>query len=278
MTLILTIANKNGVHQSSDYQLTDLAGKPVPSAVGTKQLERTFEQKRVRLAFTGIAKFGRRNTVDWLDDELSSLPHSTDVDTICSKLVHRCFAEIGSKVAIGSDNVLTLVLCVSEIGKPFRVVRISNSDFTPQHRVRQKEFFTEVFSVENGPFYRIDPSPDQLLTRQQRRQLKALSRAVKKPPEEIREELAQINAEAAKSSKGYVSKECWVGSLFQEGEQLKSEERNIGGVHGTVKNFAGDRDLQEAVEKLLKTNFPGGYFTVGSSSSIVPTPGKPKEK
>jgi hypothetical protein len=95
MTLILTIANQNGVHQSSDYQLTTLAGEFVSNEVGTKQLERTFQGLIVRLAFTGVTRLvvpGQRqlNTIYWLSDELSLLTDPTDFNTICSKLKHRC--------------------------------------------------------------------------------------------------------------------------------------------------------------------------------------------
>jgi len=281
MTLILTIANEKGVHQSSDYQLTTSAGKFVSNAVGTKQLERTFQGLIVRLAFTGVAQTpGRPDTVDWLNDELSSLPDPTDLDTICSRLAHRCFVEVGSRVAVGSKGVLTVVLSVNEIGRPFRVVRISNSDFTPQHFVRQKEFIAEVFSVENGSFFLIDPAPDQLLTRQQKRQLKGLSKAIKKKPKEIMDELAQINAAAAKVSKNRVSEGCWVGSLFQEGEQqVVCQMINFGGSHGRIKTTGSDAQrklMDQVIEDIRKQN---GWNAVGVRQSVtasfVRAPSKP---
>ncbi len=71
MTLILTVANSRGVHQSSDYQLTHRdSGMPISDEAGTKQVEATFGRLHLQLAFTGIAMVGEgsaaRRTVDWL--------------------------------------------------------------------------------------------------------------------------------------------------------------------------------------------------------------------
>ena len=54
VTLILTVANSEGVYQSSDYQLTDeRTGAPVSDQAGSKQLEALFRDLHVQLAFTG---------------------------------------------------------------------------------------------------------------------------------------------------------------------------------------------------------------------------------
>jgi hypothetical protein len=76
MTLILTVANASGVYQSSDYQLTDVAtGAPVSDRPASKQLQASFKDFDVQLAFTGIAAIGighaQRRTVDWLSDEIN---------------------------------------------------------------------------------------------------------------------------------------------------------------------------------------------------------------
>ena len=72
MTLIMTVANERGVHQSSDYQLSDRrTGKPITDEAGTKQLDAMIlPGMSIQLAFTGVARVpsGRQtvNTREWL--------------------------------------------------------------------------------------------------------------------------------------------------------------------------------------------------------------------
>ena len=54
MTLILTVANSRGVHQSSDYQLTDPnTGAPVSDRAGSKQLEAAFDRLHMQMRLLG---------------------------------------------------------------------------------------------------------------------------------------------------------------------------------------------------------------------------------
>ena len=131
MTLILTIANASGVYQSSDYQLTDLdTGAPISDRAGSKQLQASFKEFDVGLAFTGIAAVGagaaRQRTVDWLSAELKALPHDSQLQNICHALANRSGAITSPH---GLRGVLALILTVAAVGEPFRVAVISNVDW-----------------------------------------------------------------------------------------------------------------------------------------------------
>ena len=184
MTLILTIANRHGVHQSSDYQLTNSKTREFHSdEPGSKQLEGTFGHLQILLAFTGVAiGFDRRRTIDWLSDELTKLGSSpTNLEIICDALAKRCSAEIGSK------GGLTLVLTVGEVERPFRVVRISNSGFATEPSKRE---FRREIRVVRKPFYLISGYREAVQA-EQRHQLNALSRNLSKSPAETQDELAR---------------------------------------------------------------------------------------
>ena len=276
MTLILTIANENGLHQSSDYNVTDfVTGKLIDDSAGTKQLERLFRGMILRLAFTGLTDNGRRKTIDWLQEVFSSFSELADLKTICDELMQRCAAEIGSK------GVLTLVLSVGEVGEPFRLVRISNRDLAKAYKAR-KEFRRQVRTVKK-PFYLIDPTSDKyvrhLLTSAQIHRLQALSRALDKTPKEVQDELAKISAEVAGASKGRVSEGCWTGSLFREGDQrMNVQMRNIGENRGALRH-AQSKVQNEAYEKVIKEALGGRPRNlVQSAAAVVVAPPQPKGK
>src|SRR5260370_8628473 len=160
MTLILTIANSRGVHQSSDYQLIDLdTGAPVTDRAGSKQLEAGFEGLHLQLAFTGIAAIGKgssaKRTIDWLAAELNSLPHNSKLQDICKSLSQRSAAETR---LYGPRGVLTLVLAVAAVAKSFRVAVISNAWWGDHPPRAKRDFDIKMYTVKR-PFHLISGFP-----------------------------------------------------------------------------------------------------------------------
>ena len=272
MTLILTIANKNGICQSSDYQLTNsVTGGFMSDKAGSKQIKATFKQMSIDLAFTGIASSGTTKTVDFLTQELQALPDTSTLDEICKALADRC------NVMVSPLNTkfrwLTLVLAVETVGKPYRVVVISNTDDWSMKTLKTKNHFeikvytvTKPFVLTNG--YRRCVSLRTLF------KLRALSRKVGNHAEDVESKLAAVNATAAQNSNGYVSEKCWVISQFSEGRMRHNTSKNIDG-EGGVPTIMHGFDITEFVMKNFKDvlgNQPRLLVTAG----VVGGPGDGK--
>ena len=249
MTLILTLANTSGIFQSSDYQLTDLdTGAPVSDRAGSKQLQASFERLDLRLAFTGVAAIGagqsRRSTVTWLTEELKGLPHDCTLDRICAALEKSCIAVTRPH---GARGVLTVVLTAASVGEPFRVAVISNVDWQRQPPEARPSFRTVVYTITK-PFCLIsgyrDCVPDV-----ERHRLRALAREIGNPNARVLDELANINAVAAKHGGDYVSEACWVTSQVADGRVRRSTGRNVGQQQGGIPLVMGGIDVSDWVKK-----------------------------
>ena len=103
----------------------------------------------IQLAFTGVARVtaGGKiiNTREWLQAELQALPPKSDLQTICDILAKRCTKQMKP---LTSKGELTLVLTVAEIGQPFRVAVISNT------QTKKTQFDIQVRTVKK-PFHLI---------------------------------------------------------------------------------------------------------------------------
>src|SRR5260370_31757277 len=204
MTLILSVGNFRGVHQSSDYQLTDPnSDAPVSDQAGSKQLQAGFMGQHLQLAFTGTAAVRKgasiERTIDWISAELNALPHDSSLQQICDALSRR---SASAMTALGPLRVLTLVLAVATVGKPFRVAVISNAQWGVRPPNANAKFSTRIYTIQK-PFYLISGFRDAV-TQQERYRLAALSRAVDNEPKTILDTLADINAMAARNSGGSI--------------------------------------------------------------------------
>ena len=276
MTLILTVANPRGVHQSSDYQLTDRhTGAPVSDRAGSKQLEAVFDRLQLQLAFTGVATVGTgssaQRTTDWLSAELKSLPHSSNLDNICDALQERCTAKMKP---LGSRAVLTLVLAVALVGEPFRIVTITNVDWRerpPNPPKAKNQFRTKIYTIRK-PYSLISGYRDFVPLHEQYR-LEALARtAGNRSPNEIIDELSAINAIAARNSGGYVSEECWVTSQVTNGRARRSAGRNVGEQGGAIPLVQGGMDVTEWVRKNFRAA-PGKEIRLVQDAGMIVGPG-----
>jgi hypothetical protein len=254
MTLILTIANKNGVHQCSDYQLTDpRTGNPVADTAGTKQLKAGFRGLDIALACTGIARISTRNTIDWLAEELKALPPNSTLQDICEALQRRCSSEVKK---LGPSGVLTIVLTVSEIGAPYRIATISNAHWGRRPPTAKTNFEIQVHTVAK-PF-RLISGYREVVPQRDRQRLKALAKASSKETIEIQDALAEINATAAKNSKGWISENCWIESQFLDGQTVRFQARNIGQQEGSIREIVEGIDLSDLMKNFRVA--PGKKF------------------
>ena len=267
MTLILTIANRRGTFQSSDFQLTAQGtGKPVSDEAGSKQLEATLKGLNVQLAFTGIAKVSNRRTIDWLLGELKALSPDTDLQVICEALARRSAAEMKP---LGPNGMLTVVLAAAAVGHPFRIAVVSNTQWS-EPPVAKGGFDVQVHTITK-PFGLISGYRKSVSLKGKMR-LKALARAVNKTPKQILDALAGINAFAAENSGGYISKGCWVASQYSGGDLRRTELRSIGDKEGSVGHLFSGLDLLEWVGKNFRAA-PGEAICIHPLGGVMAGPG-----
>jgi hypothetical protein len=275
MTLILTVANAGGVHQSSDYQLTDLStGVPVADSAGSKQLHATFERLHLELAFTGVASVGSgtsaRRTIEWLSGELNELHRlqpGASVQEICDALQQRCAAEMKP---YGTKGVLTVVLTFAVVGEPFRVAVISNVDWRRRPPQARNRFTVEIHTITK-PLTLISGYRDAVPI-YERHRLESLARGSNKRPEDIVDVLREINVVAAKNSGGYISEGCWVASQVSDGSARRRSGLNMGPHEGGIPQLLGGLDISKWVE----TNFraaPGKRIGLRQMAAFVGGPG-----
>lgn len=272
MTLILAVGNRRGVFESSDYQLTDReTGAPVTNRAGSKQLQASFKDIDLRLAFTGIAEVGagsaRQRTVDWLSGEMKTLSHDSQLQDICEALKRRSVAITKPH---GLRGALELVLTVATVGKPFRIAVISNVDWRKRPPEAKPEFTVRVRTVRR-PFRLISGYRDSVPILQRHR-LRALAKDVDKPTADILAALGEINAIAASGSQGYVSEGCWVTSQTTDGRIRRSTGLNIGQNPGGIPSIHGDFDLSEFIGKNFRAA-PGQEMRLIQTAGAICGPG-----
>jgi hypothetical protein len=269
VTLILTVANESGVYQSSDYQLTDLkTGTPISDRAGSKQIQASFQEIQLVLAFTGIATLSSgQRTVDWLADKLKCLPQEVRLQQICDVLAERAGATMRPH---GPRGVLEIVAAVAAVGEPFRVAVISNANWRKHPPEAKSDFSIRVETIKK-PFKLISGLRDSVAFGDRKR-LEAVARKIGRSTEDIGAVLAGINAVSAKRSRGYVSEACWVTSQTRQGEGLRTASQNIGQHVGNVHTIFAGFDLNAWVKKNFKAK-PGEEIKMVQSAHVLVGPG-----
>jgi hypothetical protein len=245
MTLILTVANSRGVFQSSDFRLTEVrTGGFLSDKAGSKQIAATRSDYQLQLAFTGIASVGAKRTVDWLGDELRSSPADASLEFLCHALAVACRRELKS---LAGRHILSIVLLVARLGKPFQVAELTNEQWEGRRSRPSERFEVRIHTVRK-PFISVAGCKG-CLSREDRMALAALARA-DLPPEEMMDRLAAINAAAAKRSRGLVSEECWTSAFYGDAHTRRSALKD----HGSQSGNVGQQFMGIDMAKLLQEN------------------------
>jgi len=271
MTLILVAADASGVYQSSDYQLTnEKTGAPVMDHAGSKQLQATFRELDLRLAFTGVAAIpvpgGWKRTIDCLLAELKTLAPNLTLEQICEQLQAR---SAGLTSGLGERGVLELVVTVGAPEKPFRIAVISNVDWSKRPPRARPNFTTKIRTV-TGPLHLISGYRG-CVPAVQRRRLRAVSRSIRQSGAGVLNMLAEINAVAAKNSGGWVSERCWVTSQTSDGPSQRSVSLNVGQQPGAVPHIFGGIDIAEWIKKNFRAA-PGKELTFVQGAGLKTGP------
>ncbi len=262
MTLILTVANSQGVYQSSDYQLTDLiTRKPISDVAGSKQLSAIFNDLEIILAFTGVAtRPNAERTIDHLLAVLRTLSPNSDIDGICQALKTNC------EMRYGSRDEVTLVLSIASFGKPFKVAEITNVVWTRKRKYVNSCFRVNVWTIRKH-FHLISGWRPCVLPREEGL-LEALSRDTDASRKEIMSRLAEINSISAGYSDGMVSKGCWATAQYADGEDRRSESFNFGENPGFISDVFPPIDVSQFIQKNFRP-VPGKEIGIRQRAGFV---------
>src|SRR5271163_1206227 len=79
MTLLLNLISPRGIHQSSDFRLTNvITRRSIEDEFGSKQLQHMTSTWIAWISFTGVAQIGHRKTREWILDSLRHAKGSAD--------------------------------------------------------------------------------------------------------------------------------------------------------------------------------------------------------
>ncbi len=248
MTLLLNLIGPSGIHQSSDYRLTDIVTRrPVEDAYGSKQLEFSFASWTAQISFTGIAEVGGRKTRDWISQSINGTPQPAEVPTVMANLATRATNEL--RAVPRDSRQLTIVGTVSETGRPARVFVVSRADRPggPPLGHALDQFVVYEFSSDKPQVFIFGLV--NAVARADIKLLKNLNRGGRDPAE-IRAALAEINSRSAKRSGGLISEGCLVTTVLPDGN-IASE--NFGLTPGIPAHMTDSKEIAE----LIARSFPG---------------------
>jgi hypothetical protein len=233
MTLLITLANKSVVHQSSDYCISDWSGNVVETVNGAKQLSVSAEHWTARVVFTGIAFDSKGyRTLDWLETEGLSLDRKARPEEFIGQLARRGSDEL--KRVRADRRKLTLVVTFVEGGR-CRLFLVSNFEQPGKDQLGAPLDALRWFDLDlSDPLVLVSGAPGAL-PRHEKRCLERLFRS-STDPQALRDRMAAANRVAA-GRPGYkklISEGCWVFSLFADGKSYACNFGEVPGIPGQV--------------------------------------------
>jgi hypothetical protein len=252
MTLLLNLLGPRGIHQSSDYRLTDLATRrPIEDEFGSKQLAYVTRTWSAQISFTGFAQIGQRKTRDWILECLKRQPQSVDGAAALSGLASRAAVELRNVPR--KDWFLTIVATVGERSSAStRLFVVSCTDRPGKQPLTQPLDHFEVSEVSTATPRVLIFGSTHAVTKADRKFLKQLSRGTVDQAE-IRRALAQINARSAIRSNGAVSEGCLVTSNMPDGG---SASENYARTPGLTVDMAGSAEAFDVILEAQRSRRP----------------------
>ena len=121
MTLLITVANSRGVHQSSDYRLSD-AGRP--DREWCQAGYSSGQDWAAQISFTGVARDGRGyDTREWLRDTLVAAGTDATLDEVVAAIVGRGNSALAT---VQSHDRRLSVVVGAVVGGRSRLFLVSN--------------------------------------------------------------------------------------------------------------------------------------------------------
>jgi hypothetical protein len=171
---------------------------------------------------------------------------------------------------LGPRGVLTLVMTIAPLGKPFQVAVISNQNWDVDPLSARDTFVVGIRTVTH-PFHLISGFRDAV-PEPQRHRLKALSRKTDESQNQIMNALAEINSASAKHSNGWVSEGCWVTSQYLDGRIRRSAAINVRQHSGGIPQIMAGIDMAEFVKQNFRAA-PGQEIRIVQAAGATVGPG-----
>jgi hypothetical protein len=243
MTLLLNLIGPHGIHQSSDYRLTNIStGQSVEDELGSKQVHFLANSWNAQISFTGIASVGSRKTRDWV---LESLGNSETVDARTAMATLADVAAVQLRPFARQNWSLTIVATVIEKGHNARVFVVSCTDRPGQPPLTQPLDHFEVTEIPADASTELIFGYTPAISQADRRFLKNLNRQGTEE-REVRLALARVNSRSARRSNGTISEGCLVSSTLLNGS---SASENFGGTPGLPVDMLGSTEMVEMVKR-----------------------------
>jgi hypothetical protein len=278
MTLLLAAANPSGIHQSSDYRLTDPKTLAATENCGAKQLAVTVGEWKAQICFTGIAEANNVRTADLLTRVLSTAV-PPNISELAKQLRDASDRHVRSLRSVPTGlRRLTIVIGSVEPGKGPRLILVSNTDgFARAAYPSAADHFEISERYVDRPTFLICGCA-RAVSDEDQRLLKHLSDC-ELSPAEIRERLAAINKRAADQvpdGRVWISTECFVSSLLRDGS---TQSQNVGSIEGVPAHLFGGLNIGEFVQRNFRAA-PGKKITLlqsAASGVSTPRPAPPPE-
>jgi hypothetical protein len=243
MTLLLNLIGPRGIHQSSDYRLTNIStGRSVEDELGSKQAHFLAKLWTAHISFTGIASVGSRKTRGWV---LETLGRSETVDARTAMASLADTAAVQLQPVARKDWFLTIVATVFEKGHNARIFVVSCIDRPGRPPLGQPLDHFEVTEVSADAPTELIFGCTRAVRLADRRFLKNLNRR-ETDGSEIRRALARVNSRAAKRSNGTISEGCLVSTTLLNGS---SYSENFGRTPGAPVDMVGSPEMLELLKK-----------------------------
>lgn len=260
MTLLITVADSCGVHQSSDYRLSH-AGRLVQTQNGAKQLSASGQNWTAQISFTGVARDGRGyDTRKWLSAALLSAGTDASLDDVIVGIATS--GNLALATVQSYDKRLTILVGAVVRGRS-RLWLISNWESATAAPSTKPRSTLEAIEIDlrrrrvlvNGLAGALPAWTRKWLIR-----LQAQGAA----PERLRDAMARANRTAAAKAVPYVSEACWVQSLMANG---RSAGKNYGAIAGSPSNIFGGIDLGHFIASEFPAA-PGKQLTLLQSGGV----------
>lgn len=277
MTLILTVANREGIHQSSDYRLSVAApggySRYVDDKAGTKQISSHGFMRYVNVTFTGLARLGPIPTRTAIAQVLDNFSREADPGLLVPPLLEQLNRHIQHRDVrrISNDERrLTVVLAIARAYQVPEIIVLSNSDTRSGQRRPIPTRLLEAFRVRARRKTLLLFGFTKPVSRHHRRWLKHLARTGRDSTS-IQRALATINAEVAndRNSKSVISPGCWTSALTRTHQSSGLNNLKVPGLDPFLDGYPISQDERARIARdVIKTDNPtivqwvgrGGFF------------------
>lgn len=226
MTLTLTVINRHGVWQSSDFRLSDPRTGTIVDDYSMKQMAFRCQDGAFLLTYAGAGRVHSIDFPDWIRQ--FSRGESRTVDETLTLICERATADLGE---ILHKQSLRHMFSIGAflMGVPW-IVQIRNFRVSAAHGVGpvDAEFHTAAKEVPED-VGAVVPWPFQYVSNDDLVQLRRVSDKRPRNPEEFSDLLAKVNLRTSRraATHGSVSPHCVTTYLPPSGDGMKSNDHNM---------------------------------------------------